>query len=266
MKFDLIIKDATAEQVSSVVSLLEAAELGESKLVQYESTLKKANQIEVQSGVGQPLGPIDAFIPPAPAVPEYQQPVPSVGINPDNMVDKSGLPWDARIHSGNKSLTAKNLWQRRRGVDDGLVAQVEAELRGVTPAPQQPQYAPAPVFTQAPDAYSNGNVQAAIPAAPVAPAAINYAPAPIAPEHAPQPAPVQQAPLPPTPTQGTDFNALMQKISQLFSTQQIGPDYIVSLTQRISQAFNSTVNAITDIANNQAMVDYAFQCIQVDGK
>lgn len=64
--------------------------------------------------------------------------------------DGTGLPWDARIHSDPASLTAKNVWRAKRGVDKALVAQVEAELRGqqpqiATPAPVAAPAAPAPL-------------------------------------------------------------------------------------------------------------------------
>lgn len=44
-------------------------------------------------------------------------------------VDKNGIPWDARIHAGTKGKTQKGEWKRKKGVDDALVATVEAELR-----------------------------------------------------------------------------------------------------------------------------------------
>lgn len=63
-------------------------------------------------------------------------------------LDKSGLPWDARIHSdAAEKLSQKGLWKRKRGVSDELVAQVEAELRLATspkPTPTAAQAAPVP--------------------------------------------------------------------------------------------------------------------------
>lgn len=60
------------------------------------------------------------------------------------------VPWDARIHSGTPTKLAKNPnnWKKKRGVDDALVAQVEAELiqaMQASPAnPVEPTPAPAP--------------------------------------------------------------------------------------------------------------------------
>jgi hypothetical protein len=43
--------------------------------------------------------------------------------------DKSGLPWDARIHSDNRALNADGTWRKRRGVTDDVFFQVANELR-----------------------------------------------------------------------------------------------------------------------------------------
>lgn len=49
--------------------------------------------------------------------------------------DKGGLPWDERIHSSSKALTADGLWRRKRGVDDAKVAQVEGQLKQLMSIP-----------------------------------------------------------------------------------------------------------------------------------
>lgn len=54
-------------------------------------------------------------------------------------VDKTGLPWDARIHAGTKTMTAKGVWTRRRGIEDAVFNEVEAQLRAAMAIP-----APAP--------------------------------------------------------------------------------------------------------------------------
>lgn len=92
-----------------------------------------------------PPAPPAAPVPPAPATSGAVE------------LDKAGLPWDERIHSGTKSTVADGTWKKKRGVDASLVAQVEAELRGLA-APVAPV---APAATPAP----------ATPAAPAAPAA-----------------------------------------------------------------------------------------------
>ena len=104
------------------------------------------------------------------------------------VADKDGLPWDARIHSSNHQMTAKGIWQRRRGVSDEEFNAVKNELLGV----QEPV---APVVAP---------VVAPAPVAPMSPelAAVNhtlYTPAPVvAPEPIPAPA-VEPVSAPVTP-------------------------------------------------------------------
>ncbi len=45
-------------------------------------------------------------------------------------LDKTGLRWDARIHSTPAKFIADGTWRAKRGIDDATVAKVTAELRG----------------------------------------------------------------------------------------------------------------------------------------
>jgi hypothetical protein len=64
--------------------------------------------------------------------------------NGDIELDSAGLPWDARIHSGNKAITADGNWKYKRGVDrEVLVPQVEAELRALVGVPSPEPTPPA---------------------------------------------------------------------------------------------------------------------------
>lgn len=82
-------------------------------------------------------------------------------------LDKSGIPWDERIHASSKSLTADGLWRKKRGVEESLIAVVEAELRALMglPAPAPVMVAPAP---------PNPTVAAAVPI-PAAPTSVPVA-------------------------------------------------------------------------------------------
>ncbi|MGL4556636.1 MAG: hypothetical protein ACRCV5_03985 [Afipia sp.] len=133
-------------------------------------------------------------------VAQAQAPVSATG----HQVDNRGFPWDARIHSSNKSITAKGVWQKKKNVDENFVRQVEQELVGRiksgeinndVPATQPssvipfPGAAPAPV---APVAAAPSPFPAAAPA-PVSPLTVpNHeqpAPAPVAAAVMPQPIP-----------------------------------------------------------------------------
>lgn len=80
--------------------------------------------------------------------------------------DKSGLPWDERIHSGSKALTADGLWRKKRGVDDSLIAQVEGQLKQLMALPA-PGFASTVTEIIAP-APTPIALVAAVPAPPIA--------------------------------------------------------------------------------------------------
>lgn len=210
-------------------------------------------------------------------------------------VDKDGLPWDDRIHSTPAKMTGKGVWRKKRGVSDDTIRQVEAELRSrvsqpapaapaATPPMPQPEAAPAadnppppgmPTFIQgnqpadpapapqqpAPPPLPDQNGYPA-PAAPVQPAAPATPPMP---QPAPTPAPAAPAP---QETGQMDFNAFMQKIAGLLQQRfndgspVLDANYLSTVAQRTGQAFNVQCNAITDLAGNQAMIDYAIQIMK----
>lgn len=65
--------------------------------------------------------------------------------------DAAGFPWDNRIHSTSKEKTKKGCWRYRRGVEDSLILQVEAQLRGLLPqAVPMAQPIPTPIPQAAP--------------------------------------------------------------------------------------------------------------------
>ena len=91
---------------------------------------------------------------------------PSTTANASDL-DASGLPWDERIHSGNREKNAGDgLWRKRRGVAQELVDSVTAELRG-TEAPAAPAVDPTPP----------ASLEPSTPPAPPPPPAADTAPA-----------------------------------------------------------------------------------------
>lgn len=150
--------------------------------------------------------------PPAvPAPPTVAPPAPAVQTpraeNGD--LDKSGLPWDARIHSGSREKNKDGTWRQRRNLADGMYEQVEAELRAVMALPV-PATVPAPPVSAAP-------LPPPAPVAPTAeatalfsnttadaPATVSPATAPAGPTTPPVPAPpASDIPLPPTASAST---------------------------------------------------------------
>ncbi len=81
-----------------------------------------------EATTGSSAAPAAPPVPPAP--PAAATPGPAANVE----VDKNGLPWDERIHSGSRAKVADGSWRMKRGVDPAKVAEVEAELRGQIPA------------------------------------------------------------------------------------------------------------------------------------
>ena len=126
-----------------------------------------AAQLSLDLAPPAPVAPVVAETPATVPPPPFVLPEPPAA---PPSVDASGLPWDARIHSESKATVADGTWRKRRGVDPELVKQVEAELRGESPAAEAVSAStpPAPAVVPPP------------------PAAVPLAPAP-APETEPAP-------------------------------------------------------------------------------
>jgi hypothetical protein len=61
----------------------------------------------------------------APVVSAAQANLAALGVE----TDSTGLPWDERIHSGNKTKSPSGEWRTKKGVDKSLVKRVTDELR-----------------------------------------------------------------------------------------------------------------------------------------
>lgn len=102
--------------------------------------------------------------------------------------DSKGMPWDGRIHASSKNKVADGTWRYKRGCDEAVIAQIEAELRATMGAPAvaaggatqvQAAGGTAPAF--GPHPFFDGT--AAVPpvpaAVPAAPAVVPVAPPPV---------------------------------------------------------------------------------------
>lgn len=71
-------------------------------------------------------------------------------------LDKEGVPWDERIHSGSRALTEKGVWKKRKGVDDNLyrtlTAQLKAQVSGNAGVAIQTEQAAQPAGVSLPGA------------------------------------------------------------------------------------------------------------------
>jgi hypothetical protein len=102
-------------------SVTEAQEI----LAQHSETVSTVHEVAEQALVGNVPAPVTA----SPAV-DAAHAAPTV------LVDVNGMPWDSRIHTGaveadgTPKKTVKGVWQKRRGITQTLIREVEAELMG----------------------------------------------------------------------------------------------------------------------------------------
>lgn len=165
--------------------------------------------------------------PAAPTMPTA--PTPSAITTPDGTntvappyLDTTGLPWDARIHSGGRTQTAKGEWVKKKRVQPNVTAQVTAELR---------QNPPKAASAQQPAAH--------VPLAP--PAAVA----------APAPAPVPPAPATDGPTDGNGLltwvstnghGPNMATVGRLMGLSHFGAVLAPENAHRITEAYNHFVS------------------------
>jgi len=170
--------------------------------------------------------------PAAPVVPPTASPAAS------GERDSKGMPWDGRIHASSKAKVADGSWRYKRGIDDAVIAPIEAEIRAalgapaVAAAPVGSAFAPHPFYEQ----------PVAVVAPPAAPPVPSAAPAPVV---APPPvAPVAVPVAPPAAVVGMTYEMLMAALppkivsGELTAAQmqeaceQYGVPSVASLAQR----------------------------------
>lgn len=139
-----------------------------------EAVTKYTESTKAPDGWPTPADPAQVFGAPKTEEPDPAQvfggvaPVdaPAAAVGP---LDKDGIPWDERIHSGEKGQKQDGTWKRRRNTDDAVYNTVYAELKakhatpppatnehvasGATPFPAAPP--PPPANTPAPGAVAS---------------------------------------------------------------------------------------------------------------
>lgn len=178
--------------------------------------------------------------------------------------DKNGMPWDARIHSSNHQLTAKGVWQRRRGVTDEYVAEVEKELMGqpetpvvelpvepVKPFEVAPQTVEAPVVVPQP-----------IPAPAydfVAPQAIAQQPvAPVAPV-APQAVEV------PTMSTAELYQTMFAKLQAGLQAKKLNGNVMQNMIADINAAFGKSYSGIMEMKDDDQAMTFIIDALNAQG-
>lgn len=146
--------------------------------------------------------------------PPSPNPTSSNAISNDYGLDSKSLPWDERIHSVTQAKNKDGSWRTRRGAEDTLVRQVEAELRGrsISGAPIAERHIAA--------------VLSPIPISTVA-SVSNSPPIPVAPPSVPIPPP--QPLVPAAHSLKTFRETLIPTLAKLVREQKLDQAYINTL-------------------------------------
>lgn len=277
MKFNLTISDMTKEELTLVsvkLGLGPVTPVAEQPPVETPDVILTKNE--------DPIAELEVTSPAVEVEPATQDlPVVPAGTE----LDANGLPWDARIHASTKTKVKAGTWKYKPKLDDQLKAQVEAELRAATNASTLP--AEATPVSEAPKTFgafpqveepmagpdqNQIPVQNQIPAAiqtadpavltPAAAAAAESAAVAVQQQPTIQPAPElpveQAAPVPTTQQQAAPHGMpdVMSKIQQLSAAGKLSPTFAADIVAELSTAFGVSLSNLTEIANNQPMIDY----------
>ena len=162
-------------------------------------------------------------------------------------LDKDGLPWDQRIHSGSKSLNKDGTWRLRKGLDEAVLKAVTAELKGVMaiPSPTGPSNIPAvPTSIPAPAA----PVQMTL--LPLTAAEAGQIPRPPRVEVPAPPAAAVNIPIPPPPTV-----AAVPGIPAGYTPDLTRPGIFLPPTLGFGEVMFKVAQAVATGRLNQAQVD-----------
>lgn len=186
---------------------------------------------------------------------------------PADTVDKDGLKWDGRIHSSNHQMTAKGVWQRRRGVSDEEFNAVRNELLGLAPT-NEPVATQAPVIS--PDMaainhtlYSTPEELAKVPPYTPTPAPV-VAPAPLAQPQAPV-APVAPEPTPTPVSTDIMFQTMFKKLQTGLGNNTLKGNDIKNLLDSTNAQFGLQCQNLTQFKDNVSAIQYIINELTVRG-
>ena len=142
-------------QRESLAGFMLAYPNSEGKAAEYAFDREDQSKAEPIPAAAFPVLNSEASVPPTPPAPasgevsragpvlviQAPPPVPNA---PGVQLDKSGLPWDGRIHSPSKNTNADGTWRKKRAISDAFLQQVETELRSLMALPGPPVPPPPP--------------------------------------------------------------------------------------------------------------------------
>lgn len=188
---------------------------------------------------------------------EQTEPVESV--NNVLTLDKEGLPWDERIHSSNHQMTAKGVWQRRRGITDEEYNHVKVEL--LAPIALSPVEKPAPVapVTSVESVIPYASVAPQAPAEPIVPQAsaapvapaydfVNNATAPVEPV-IPQAAPVAEDP-------EALYNRMFEQLRNGLQMKVLDANFMQNVIAGVNDTFGTFYQGAAELRGNAQALSY----------
>lgn len=142
-------------------------------------------------------------------------------------VDSRGLPWDERIHSVSQGVNKNGTWRYKRGIEDSMIRNVEAELATQARVLQSTSVPNVPDIDSKPPVVPN--VPAIPPVAAVSPAPsmshLTVVPVAVAPPPIPPPQPV----VPSAHTLETFKATLVPTLAKLVRDGKLDQDYLKQL-------------------------------------
>lgn len=188
---------------------------------------------------------------------EQTEPVESV--NNVLTLDKEGLPWDERIHSSNHQMTAKGVWQRRRGITDEEYNRVKVEL--LAPIALSPVEKPAPVapVTSVESVIPYASVAPQAPAEPIVPQAsaapvapaydfVNNATAPVEPV-IPQAAPVAEDP-------EALYNRMFEQLRNGLQMKVLDANFMQNVIAGVNATYGTSYQGAAELRDNTQALKY----------
>lgn len=172
--------------------------------------------------------------------------------------DKDGLQWDERIHSSNKKLTAKGVWQRRKNITDEYYEQIKNELLGV-----------APVITTVTPMGEMSAVAAPEPVAPVV-APVTLSPELAAVNHTLYTSPQELAQVPPyAPAPEVDcatlYQTMFEKVRTGFASKILDANYIQNMVNTMNATLNSNYKGLAEIKDNSEALKFVINDMVAKG-
>jgi len=175
---------------------------------------------------------------------------------PADTVDKDGLKWDGRIHSSNHQMTAKGVWQRRRGVSDEEFNAVRNELLGLAPTNE-----PVATFVEPNAPISTPVLEPHVIPMTVPPV---VAPTPIAQPQAPV-APVAPVPTPTPVSTDIMFQTMFKKLQTGLGNNILKGNDIKNLLDSTNAQFGLQCQNLTQFKDNTNAIQYIINELTVRG-